>query len=191
MAASEPPDDPPEHPDDEEPLPGHAGELVKLTYDELSAVAHALISRTRNASAPSTGTLVNEVYLRIERQMRTSGRVPWNDRPGFVRWAARVMWNLILDRLRRTRRDGEVSLDTGNAPGVAPDTSLDLIAFDVALGELARERPRWATVVRMRLLRFRMQEIADALGVSPKSVDIYWREGKRWLESRLEGEAAR
>jgi DNA-directed RNA polymerase specialized sigma24 family protein len=69
---------------------------------------------------------------------------------------------------------------------VAPDASVDVIALESALAQLAALDPRPAQVVEMRFFGgFSVEETADALGVSTRTVINDWNTARAWLYERL------
>jgi RNA polymerase sigma factor (TIGR02999 family) len=61
-----------------------------------------------------------------------------------------------------------------------------LVALDEALARLAVMSARQAQVVEMRYFAgFTVEETADALGVSPKTVKREWAAARAWLHAEL------
>lgn len=169
------------------PAPDVVGDLLERTFSELYAAAHAQMARVGLRGTMSTGTLVNETFLKIRR----SGRVHWNDRRHFVAFAATAMRSILIDHLRsRKARGDEITLDSGNSPLVSAGRPIDLIALDDALRRLEAKHPRRAQVVEMRFFGgFSEPEVAEALEVSPATVKLDWRDAKRWLKHELRDKA--
>ena len=66
--------------------------------------------------------------------------------------------------------------------------SEELLAVDEALAALAREDPEAAEVVQMRyFVGMTVPEIADALGLSPRTVDRHWAFARAWLKRTIRG----
>lgn len=69
------------------------------------------------------------------------------------------------------------------------DDPIEILAVDEALKRLEAERPRLAEVVVLRFFAgLTGDEAAEALGVSPRTVDADWRLAKAWLHRALEAE---
>lgn len=61
-----------------------------------------------------------------------------------------------------------------------------VIAVDEALNRLAERSPRQAQVVELRYFSgLSDEEVADALGISPRQVRRDWRVAKTWLYDDL------
>lgn len=76
--------------------------------------------------------------------------------------------------------------------GVAADeTSVDLVAVDRALQKLEKLSARQARIVELRcLLGLTVEETAETLGVSERTVHGEWRLARAWLSRELDAEAS-
>ena len=97
---------------------------------------------------------------------------------------------MITDHARgrlRQKRGGDcqqVTLDASFAAGDA--NSVDLIDLDDSLRELAARNERHAQVAELRLFSgLTIEETAEALGISSRSVDSDWAMAKAWLRDDL------
>jgi RNA polymerase sigma factor (TIGR02999 family) len=132
--------------------------------------------------------LVNEVYLRLIDQQRVS----WHNRAQFFGLAAQLMRHVLVDHARTrasVKRGGlvhKLSLDEAwMAPG---EVAAELIALDEALVRLAAFDVRKSRVVEMRFFGgLSVEETAEALGVSDKTVMRDWRIARMWLYRELSG----
>jgi len=162
-------------------------------YDELCIIARARLRRGGAQGATSTGALVHECWLRLER----AGRVQVAERGRFLALAAQVMRSTIVDLVRRSRaqvRGGDVehlTLDTGVAGSVASADAAghdEVLAIDQALGDLAERDARAAQVVEMRYFAgLGDAEIAQALAVSERTVRRDWDRARAFLAVALRG----
>ena len=76
-------------------------------------------------------------------------------------------------------------LDDDAAP-VDGASSVDLIAMNEALDQLEALDPRQATVVELRFFGgLELEEIAQQLGVSPRTVKRDWRKARTFLYHTL------
>ena len=81
-----------------------------------------------------------------------------------------------------------VSLD-GVVP-VALPTSVDVLALDQALGALASIDDRQCRIVELRFFAgLNIDEAAEALGISPATVEREWALAKAWLYRQLSSHA--
>jgi RNA polymerase sigma factor (sigma-70 family) len=81
-----------------------------------------------------------------------------------------------------------VPLDTIDVPAGEPGT--DVLAVDSALEMLALEDPRKAQVVELRFFGgLSIDETAEALGISPRTVHSEWAFARAWLYRTLTAHA--
>jgi RNA polymerase sigma factor (TIGR02999 family) len=161
----------------------HAGErLFPVLYGELRRQAGRYMRRERRGHTLQPSGLVHEAYLRL----RAAPGSDWHDRTHFVAIAARVMRQVLVDHARRrqaAKREGcHVTLDEADAPA-AP---VDVLDLEAALRELAALDARQARVVEMRFFAgLDVEETADALGLSARTVKREWQTARAWLQRRL------
>jgi RNA polymerase sigma factor (TIGR02999 family) len=162
-------------------------------YAELRRVAHRQLRAERSGHTLSTTALVHETYLKLDRETGA----PWTNRAQFFALAARAMRRILVDYARRhraARRGGDwqrVSLDeAGHGSDVAVQRGHDLIALDDALTRLAALDPRLGRVVELRFFAGLTEaEIAQLLGVTPRTVARDWVKAKGWLYQELRADA--
>jgi RNA polymerase sigma factor (TIGR02999 family) len=158
-----------------------AGErLFPLVYAELRRQARRYMRGERAAHMLQPTALAHEAYLRLAGRERA-----WADRAHFFAVAARVMRQVLVDHARRHRaakRDG-LQLE---APEDVRDEPVDLLDLDAALAELAQLDPKQVEVVEMRFFAgLSVEETAEALGLSPRTVKREWSTARAWLKHRL------
>lgn len=160
--------------------------LVAVLYPELRALADRQLRGERANHTLQPTALVNEAYLRL------SGleRMDWQDRGHFVRMAARVMREILVDHARRrqaAKRDGGQRV-TLTGLDVAADTgTVDALALDDALARLEKIDPDKARVVEMRYFGgLTIEETAQAMGSSPATVKRQWQSARAWLFDALD-----
>jgi RNA polymerase sigma factor (TIGR02999 family) len=160
-----------------------AGEaLFPILYGELRRQAGRYMRRERRSHTLQPSGLVHEAYLRLAG----SPDLDWHDRAHFFAIAARVMRQVLVDHARRrkaAKREGcHVALDDADAPA-AP---LELLDLESALKELVELDPRQARVVELRFFGgLDVDETADVLGLSPRTVKREWQTARAWLQHRL------
>lgn len=161
--------------------------LMPLVYDELHRMAYRYVARERaDPSLQATG-LVNEVCLRLLGW----DTVRWQNRRHFFGVSARMMRRVLVDIARRRRAsrrggNGIVHVPVGDieVPDDPPDS--DLVALDRALEDLAARDDRKAQVVELKFFGgMSMEEIAQTLGVSLRTVHNDWTFARAWLYRAL------
>lgn len=157
--------------------------VLPLLYDDLRRLARRQLARERGARAIQPTTLVHEAYLKL------AGNAPRAvDRAHLLAIAAHSMRQVLVDhaRERRAAKRGPGWIATTLTDG-AWSTELDpaaLIALDDAL---ARLDPRQREVVECRFFGgLDDDEIAEALGVSVRTVRRDWVKARAWLNRWLE-----
>jgi RNA polymerase sigma-70 factor, ECF subfamily len=163
-----------------------AAQLMPLIYDELRRLAASYMRRERTDHTLQATALVHEAYLKLVEQRSTD----WQSRAHFFGVAAQLMRRILVDHARghlRQKRGGDhvkVSLD--EALVFAEQQADEVLAVDDSLNELAKIDPRQARVVEMRFFGgLSVEEAADVLGVSPKTVKREWSVAKAWLTADL------
>jgi RNA polymerase sigma factor (sigma-70 family) len=69
----------------------------------------------------------------------------------------------------------------------APESDERLLAVHEALDELGREQSEKAEIVKLRFfVGMSDREVAEALGLSERTVERYWAYSKAWLLRRLD-----
>lgn len=165
--------------------------LFPLIQNELHAIAARYMRRESQNHVLQATALVNEAYLKLIDQSRTS----WKDRAHFFAIAAKLMRRILMDEARRgnrVKRGGmytHVPLEDNIAP--APQTNADILALDEALTKLAGMDERKAKVVELRCFGgLEVKEVAAVLDVSEETVTRDWRLAKIWLKRELERKSA-
>lgn len=162
-------------------------ELYPLIYDDLRALARSMFRDLPAGVTLQPTALVHESFLRLVGSQDRG----WNNRRHFYNVAARAMRQLLADHARAKfteKRGGareRVELDAVSDLG-QPGVGLDLVVLDDALGELARLDERQARIVELRFLAgLSVEETANVLGVSERTVYLDWRMARSWLSKKL------
>ena len=161
--------------------------VLPLVYEELHRVAARYLVGERSSISLQATALVNELCLRLLGWRS----VPWQNRGHFIGVSARMMRHVLVDiaRRRRAERRGgphaiRVPLEGIDVPSSEPGA--DLLAVDMALQMLAVEDPRKAQVVELRFFGgLSIEEIAEALGISVRTVHADWAFARAWLYRTL------
>lgn len=164
-----------------------AERLMPLVYDELRRLAGSYLRRERSDHTLQPTALVNEAYLKLVDQSRVS----WQDRHHFFGVAAQMMRRVLVDHARanaaekRGGQRGKVSLDDVDVS--TGQRAAELVELDEALQRLAEVFPRKGKVVELRFFGgFSVEESAEILGVSDKTIMREWESAKLWLYRELD-----
>ena len=170
-----------------------ADELLPLVYSELRSLAEHRLAKLPPGQTLQPTALVHEAFLKLvgDRDM------PWRNRRHFYAAAAEAMRQILVDyaraRARQKRGGGRERrrLDFRNVNELADRGDSDeIIALDEAIRRLEHQRPRAARVVQLRFYAgLSVDETAEALGISPRSVDLDWAFARAWLYRRLSPES--
>ena len=163
-----------------------AQRLMPLVYDELRRLArHYLQNERRDHTLQATG-LVHEAYLRLVDQTAAS----WRDRAHFYSVAAGVMRRVLVDHARSHRagkRGGQLEkIELDENVALSPAKEINLVALDDALKDLAKLDPTQSQIVELRFFGgLTVEEVAEVLEISPRTVKREWRLARAWLRHQL------
>lgn len=160
--------------------------LSEAAYEDLRRLARARLRASGPLTLLDTVGLVSDTYRRLALQhdLRIEGRAH------FLGYCSRIMRSIIIDLVREKhaeRRGGgdpKVTLSTslGDAQGAEPEP----LRVDDALADLARVEPRLAKVVEMRYFGgYSEEEVAEALGLTARTVQRDWRKARMLLQAML------
>jgi RNA polymerase sigma factor (TIGR02999 family) len=158
--------------------------LVPLVYNELRRLAHYHLRRERPDHTLQTTALVHEAYLCLMKEQPTD----FENRAHFFGVCANLMREILVQYARRRRaakRDAgyKVTLD---GVGIPESRSLDLVALDDALHELAKLDPQQSRIVELRFFGgLSIEETSHVLGISPATVKRHWTTARIWLHDEI------
>lgn len=164
-------------------------QLIRLVYTELHDLASHYMRHEREGHTLQPTALVHEAYLRLVDQRGST----WQSRAHFYGVAAQAMRRILVDHARRksaAKREGgqRVTLEEGSLGSTGGEQgSLDVIALDAALDKLATLEPRYAKVVELRFFGgLEVEQVAEAMGLSPATVKRDWTFAKAFLQRELD-----
>ncbi len=159
--------------------------LFPAVYRDLENIAKAHV---RGGMSIEPRGLVHELYLKL-----TEASIDARDRKHFYAIAALAMRQILVDRARKRqsqKRGGDHAERVTLSQLANDDTAVDIVAVDRALAKLEALSARQARIVELRcLVGLTVEETADALGVSERTVAAEWRLARAWLSRELETEA--
>jgi len=162
-------------------------QLFSLLYRDLRRLAHSRLRQSETITLLDTTSLVHDAYLKL----LGTGDLRFIDRGQFLAYAAKVMRSIVVDEIRKRhsqQRGGaapHVELDTGIGDAARADDA-EILRVHEALADLTTLDPRLASVVEMRFFAGLSEvDIADALGVTERTVRRDWDKARTLLFSAL------
>jgi RNA polymerase sigma factor (TIGR02999 family) len=174
-------------------------DLMPQVYDELRRLAGSYLRQERPGQTLQATALVHEAFLRLSKEKNQ----PWKNRTHFLAIAALSMRQILVQRARARnaeKRGGgaeKIELDEAavSAQGASADqtraagTAVDVLALDTALEKLAALDPQQAKIVELRYFGgMTVEEVAEALDISPATVKRHWTVARAWLHRELRPE---
>jgi|SRR5579871_82902 len=173
---------------------GEPGALENLA-PFISAELRRLAARCLHSQPPGhtwqPTDLVDEVWLRL----LSRDELHFENRAHFIGVAAHLMRVLVIDHARRRsahkRTPETVPPGTNEFEallGLTDSRAAELVSLEDALQRLAALRPRQAEIVEMRYFAgSTVEETAEVLGLSPKTVKREWAAARAWLHAQMSG----
>lgn len=166
---------------------GALDRILPLVYNELRALAGAQLRDERTGHTLGATALVHEAYVRLADRERLDPK----DRSHFFALAAQSMRRVLIDHARARRRQkrgqGQNLVPLDEIEHLVGDQAADeLIALDEALDRLAIASPRAAQVVERRFFAgLTLEETAESLATSLKTVQRDWIQARAWLRKEV------
>ena len=170
---------------------GALEQLIPLLYDELYQVAkHHMRREYRKGHTFSATALVNETYLKLVRQNQLDA----SHRNEFIAIASRTMRNILVDHARAKKRlkrgAGQAKVEIEKVESFLSDEQAsEVLELDAAIERLSALNERAAQVVQYRFYGgLTLEETAEVLGISPKTVHRAWTTARAWLRKEISQE---
>ena len=167
-------------------------DLAPLMGGELRRLAARCLAHQPAGHTWQPTDLVHELWIRLlgRNELRFEGR------SHFLGVAAHLMRVMVIDHARQRR--AQKRTPGGAVPpaatefdvllGRTDDRADELVTLDDALSRLAAISPRQAEIVEMRYFGgCTVEEAAQVLGVSPKTVKRDWAAARAWLHGEMSG----
>src|SRR5688500_16675147 len=156
--------------------------LFPLVYDELRRIAGRQMSQERAGHTLEATALVNQAYLKLAGQQGFE----WHNRAHFFAVCAQVMRHVLIDHARAHARDkrggGAIKVSLSEAAVMAEEQAEHFIALDAALSALEHVDPQKEKIVELRYFGgLSIEETAEVLDISPRTVRREWQRAKAWL----------
>jgi RNA polymerase sigma factor (TIGR02999 family) len=172
--------------------PGSGMDVAALSaaaYEDLRRLARARLRSSAPLTLLDTSGLVSDTYRRLAQQHN----LKIENRAQFLGYCSRIMRSVIIDLVREKnadRRGGgaqKITLSTVLGESVAAEA--EPLRVDEALAELAKQEPRLAQVVEMRYFGgYDEAEVAEALGITTRTVQRDWQKARVLLQAMLSDE---
>lgn len=160
-------------------------ELISIVYADLRRIAHRQLQAEQTGHTLDTTALVHETYLKLLPQADTS----WGDRAHFFAVASRAVRHVLIDYARYRKADkrwGGLRVPLRENSSATEPQTVDLLSLEQSLQRLADLDPRLERVVECRFFGgMTVPETAQALDISPSTVDRDWARAKTYLYREL------
>jgi RNA polymerase sigma factor (TIGR02999 family) len=160
--------------------------LFDVLYRELRRLAVSAMHAERHDHTLQPTALVHEAYLRL-----ADDETPITGRHQFFGVAAVAMRRILVEHARAKhaqKRGGHVpkiSIEDIDVPNPEGD-EIDIDVLDRALTRLSSIDPRQGRVVELRFFAgLTVEETADVIGISPRTVKREWQMSRAWLRREM------
>lgn len=166
-----------------------ARQLVDTLYPELRQIARVRMKGERKDHTLQPTALINELYLELVRlgRLRPGSDDPEEERAHFLRLSAFLMRRLLIHHARPlSKRVDKVEMDA-NLASSQPAAEI-MSDVDRALDQLGEIDPKLRQVVELKVFEgLTIEEMAQRLDCSIRTVTRHWNFARHWLEKELAG----
>ncbi|MEQ8765950.1 MAG: ECF-type sigma factor [Planctomycetota bacterium] len=166
-----------------------AGDLFSLLYDELHRMAAGMFRSQRNDHTLQPTAIVHEAFLKM---VKPHGEAAWQDRAHFCSVAAKAMRQILVNHardraaLKRGGKEARQRITLSDAVTPSMPKELDVLQLNEALEGLQALDERQAKIAELRLFAgLNNREVAEALGLSLRTIELEWRMIKSFLAKHL------
>ena len=163
--------------------------LLPQVYDELRQLAHRYLRNQSPGHTLQSTALVHEAYLRLAK----SDSLIFENERQFFGLAALIMRQILVDYARKrstAKRNGGDRMPLADSLSILDGKSVEMVALDDALTELARLNLQQSRIVELRFFGgLSIEETSQVLGISPATVKRDWSTAKAWLHHEMSGTA--
>jgi RNA polymerase sigma factor (TIGR02999 family) len=161
-------------------------QAFEAAYAELRRLARRQLRRLRPGQTLTTTSLVHEAFVKL-----VQGRVETQDRAHFFALAARAMRQILVDYARQRsslKRGGDRTPVIFDGDAIAVETvAEEMVGIDRALARLEVLDERLARIVEWRFFGGMTEdEVAEALGVTARTVRRDWQKARAFLYRELQ-----
>ena len=168
------------------PDPAAGQRLFEALYDDLRRMARGHMRKEHPGHTLSATALTHEAWFRLAEQNRTQ----WRNRGHFLAVASTMMRRILVNHeqaRRAEKRNAEMtSISLSGLDEIALPADRDVLAVHESLLAFEAVDERAAKIVELRFFGgLEIEEIAEALGISPATVKRDWTLAKAWLHRDL------
>lgn len=161
-------------------------DLVGTVYHELKGLANRMMANERAGHTLQATALVHEAYVRLNDQEAPK----WDSKAHFYGAAALAMRRILVERARskaaQKRGGSRKRLDIDEIDLATADDSVDWISLDEAMTRLQDHDGALHEVVMLRFFAgLSVEETAEAIEKSDRTVKRMWSEARDWLNNFL------
>lgn len=165
--------------------------LWQAVYEQVYRLAQSQIAHDKLRNTLQPTALVHEAYLRL----MAGHEVHWSNRRHFFAAVAEALRRIRVDYARKReslkRGGGVLTAELRHEPIADEPDPAELLAVNDALTRFEKVDAARAEVVRLRYFAgLSVDETADVLGISPRTVDNHWRVARTWLYRALNEEGS-
>ena len=163
-------------------------DLMELVYTDLRKLANHYLRQEDPGHSLQATDLVHEAFVKLVDQ----SRVDWKGRSHFFAVGAQAMRRILVNHAKKKksvkRGGGLKRVDLDEALTVSAGIEEDVLAMDEALEKLATVDATQARIVEFRFFAgMTVEETAEALGLSKRTVEREWTGCRAWLRRELSG----
>jgi RNA polymerase sigma-70 factor, ECF subfamily len=162
-------------------------QLAQAVQSELHRLAHHYLSRESAGHTLQPTALVNEAYMRLLGW----SNVDWQSRTHFYAIAAKMMRRVLVNHAiahGRKKRGGSAILVSLTEADAHISRAADVVDLDEALLRLAEFDEKKSQIVELRFFGgLGVEETAEVLGISSRTVHREWDLARSWLFRELRG----
>ena len=153
-------------------------QLMPRVDRELKKIARKYMSKEKQGNILQPTALVNEALIKLIQE-----NISYENRKHFYALVAKRMRQVLVDYARKQSSAEHVNIDDEEK---VDQKSKDIILLDEALTKFARLFKRKAAVVECSFfIGLTHAEIAELLGIAPRTVERDWEFARAWLSREM------